>query len=183
MKRLLFLIFIFQFFSGQQAKAGGFSAWTEKTPYGAEMYHDGTSDGIIVLSLDSQSVAFKHFYFYKGHVVARSDSYFFIINEKTQDVQIYRSEAIWKTKIDEQNLVPFLKREYNSDYSSAFGSGVFFLLLLFPIPFIIPLLWLICLISLFFPSRRFYTFRKYVAWIYPTLVLIILFFDSYTQSF
>jgi hypothetical protein len=183
LKQFLFYIFyIISLLCYNKLYASGLSAWTEKTPYGHELYHDGTEGGWITLSLDTTSVSFKYFYFYKGNTIAHSDSFYLIINEKTQIIQEYYDEKIWKTKLKEQNLIPFLEREYNSNYSSGFGNGIIFLLFFLPFPFLLPILWLICIISLAFPTRKLYGFRKHFSWIYPAIIFVVLMIDLFPQS-
>ncbi|WP_313376760.1 hypothetical protein [Chishuiella sp.] len=180
-KILKLIIFFIVFFYCQKIFAGGLSAWNEVTPYGHEMYHDGTSSGRITLSLDSTSVSFKNFYFYKGYTIAKSDSLFLIINEKTQKVQKFTNEKKWKTQLKQKKLVPFFQRDYDSNYSSAFGSGFIFLILV-PYPFFLPIFWLMCLISLCFPTRLFYGFRKHFSWFYPSIIILIMIIESFPQS-
>lgn len=177
----LFIAFFF-IFCQINLYAGGLSAWTENTPYGHEIYHDGSADATITLSVDTTSVSFKHFYFYKGYTIANSDSDYFIINEKTNKIEEYKDQKIWKSKLEERNLVPYIQRDYDANYSSAFGSGIIFLLLFLPFPLLLPLLWLICLISLAFSTRKFYTFRKYFSWIYPLIIAVVLVFEVFPQS-
>lgn len=174
---LTFLCLMFSFI----LKAGGLSAWRENTPYGYEMYHDGTSSYTIMMDIGS-GVSFKKFYFYKGHTIAQSDDVFYIIDEINGKVQEYKDKNQWEKALEEKNLVPFIKREYDHNYSSAFGSGVIFLLFFLPFPFLLPLIWVICLISLLFPTRRYIGFRKHFSWSYPAGVIFILLWDSTPQS-
>lgn len=176
--RLFIMFFLFVPYT---CIAGGLSAWTEYTPYGYEMYHDGTANSDIYLRMDTVGVSFKHFYFYKSHIIAHNDSLFFIINELTNEVQRFTDETEWKNELTNQKLEPLWKREYNVGYSSAFGSGLIWLILL-PFPLLLPLIWFICLISLLFPGRFLLGFRKFFSWAYPLIFFILWLFAAFPQS-
>jgi hypothetical protein len=177
-----FLLFLPLFLTTLGCFAGGLSAWQEETPYGHTIYHDGSAGGWVCLSIVTNSICFQHFYFYKGHTVAYSDSSYFIINERKETVQKFTNEQQWLEAIQQQNLKPIFKREYNSDYSSIFGDDIFFFLVFLPVPLLMPILWLCCLISLAFPWQWAKGFRKYYAWIYPSIVLILIMYSIFPQS-
>lgn len=179
MKKILLLALML---TSLNSFAGGLSAWQEDTPYGYKIDHDGTAEGWVCLSLDTTSVCFKEFYFYKGYTISQSDSLYYIINERKETVQKFSNEKEFLQQIKAQNLEPFFKREFNSNYSSAFGDGLFFMILLVPIPFLIPLLWLFCVISLLFPWRWAYGFRKHFAWIYPSIIFVMILYSALPQS-
>lgn len=179
-KQLLFFIF---FIAASNCFAGGLSAWEEKTPYGHSIYHDGTAGGWVCLSMDTTSTCFQHFYFYKGHTIAHSDSLYFIINEGKETVQEFNNEQQWLQAIKQQNLKPLFKRAYNSNYSSIFGDGIFFFIIFFPIPLLLPIIWLFCLISLAFSWKWAKGFRKHYAWVYPSIVFIMIMYSIFPQSF
>lgn len=179
-KQLLFLVL---FIASINCFAGGLSAWQVDTPYGHSIDHDGSAGGWVCLSMDTNSVCFQHFYFYKGHTIAHSDSLYFIVNERKETVQEFKNEQQWLQAIKQQNLKPLFKREYNADYSSIFGDGIFFFIVFFPIPLLMPLLWLGCLISLAFPWQWAKGFRKHYSWIYPSVVLIMIMYSIFPQSF
>jgi hypothetical protein len=174
-----FLLFIF--LSGKTF-AGGLSAWQEDTPYGHSMDHDGMAGGWIYMQIDTTSVGFQQFYFYKGYTIAHSDSAFYIIDEKANHIQKFNSNAQWQKAIAEQNLKPLLKREYNSSYGIDKVLGPVFLLMA-PFPLLLPLLWGFCLISLFFRWQRAKFFRKHYTWIYPTILLLVFLSYNVPQSF
>lgn len=146
------------------------------------MYHDGTSHGLIILNMGENTVVFKHFYFYKNHIIAHSDLEYFIINEKKQTIEEYKDKIAWESELKKRNLTPFLLREYDCNYSSAFGNSSTLFFIFFPFPFFLPLLWIICFISLFFSNKKFYIFRKYFVWMYPGFLILIMIFDLYPQS-
>jgi len=181
MKKNLF--FLVLFLITLSCYAGGLSAWQEETPYGHTIDHDGSAGGWVCLSMGKNSACFQHFYFYKGHTVAHSDSLYFIINERKEIVQEFKSELAWRRAIKDQNLKPLFKREYNSDYSSIFGDGIFFFIVFFPIPLLMPILWLCCLISLVFTWTWAKGFRKHYAWIYPSIIFVMVMYSVFPQSF
>ncbi|MCZ4244128.1 hypothetical protein [Pedobacter punctiformis] len=162
--------------------AGGLSAWQEETPYGHEIEHDGTEGGWIRMQLDSTSITFQNFYFYKHYTVAYSDAEFYIVNEKTAVVQRFVNKQQWESALNKQDLEPFWKREYNDNYGVD-KAWAPLLLIFLPFPFLLPVLWLICVISLFFTTRRFYGFRKHFLWIYPVLYILVLSANAIPQSF
>lgn len=163
------------------AFAGGMSAWQEKTPYGHDIEHDGTAGGWICMQIDTNSVCFQHFYFYKGHTIAESKSEFFIINEKTERIQKFTNQEQWRKAVIVQKLVPLWKREYNDNYGIDKFAGAI-LLILVPIPLFLPLLWLFCAISLLFPWAVARGFRKHFAWVYPVLILAVFLYYNIPQS-
>lgn len=168
------ICFILLFLAGTvRSFAGGLSFWQERTPYGHTIEHDGGAGGWVCLSLDTSSVCFQQFYFYKGHTIARTDSAFFIINEKEQIIQRFTNKALWQKAIAAQGLEPFWKREYNDNYGID-KIWMPFCFVFFPFPFLLPLLWLFCLISLLFPWRWARGFRKHYAWIYPAFFIMVL---------
>ncbi|MBV7530848.1 hypothetical protein [Chitinophaga sp. sic0106] len=175
------LLALFALLLTATAFAGGMSAWEEKTPKGNTIYHDGTAGGWITLTMDTTEVMFRHFYFYKGCTIATDDSLHYIINENNNTVQRFDNEAAWKAAIKAQHLNPLWKREYNDSYGTD-KFGHILLLIFFPIPLLLPILWLVCLISLFFPSGKFFAARKHFSWIYPVIVLLVIFYDNIPQS-
>ncbi|MFC4211841.1 hypothetical protein ACFOWA_11645 [Pedobacter lithocola] len=175
-------LFTFFFLSSLTCSAGGLSAWQEDTPYDHKIDHDGTSGGWVCLALDTTSVCFKEFYFYKGCTIAKSDSLYYIINERKATVQQFNNQKNWLKAIKAQNLEPFFKREFNSDYSSAFGDGLFFFIVFFPFPFLLPIMWLCCVFSLLFPWAWAMGFRKHFSWVYPTIIFIMILYSSLPQS-
>jgi hypothetical protein len=179
MKKQLFVLLLL---CSLNTFAGGLSSWEERTPYGHKIDHDGSAGGWVCLSMSTNSVCFQQFYFYKGYTIAHSDSLYFIINEDKETVQEFKNEKQWRQAIDQQNLKPIFKREYNADYSSIFGDGIFFFIVFFPVPLLMPLLWLFCLISLAFTWQWARGFRKHYAWIYPSIVLIMITYSILPQS-
>lgn len=181
MKRYLLLaILTFYYFN---SNAGGLSAWQEDTPYGHKIDHDGSAGGWVCLAIDTNSLCFKHFYFYKGHTIASSDSLYFIINERNETVQQFTNEKNWQNAIKQQGLKPLFKREYNANYSSIFGDGIFFVIVFFPIPLLMPIIWIACVISLAFPWKWAKKTRKHYAWIYPSIILLMVLYSIFPQSF
>ena len=181
LNRLYLVIMVF-FAVSTSAFAGGLSAWQEDTPYGHSIYHDGTSGGWIEMRIDTINIEFQHFYFYKGFTVAESDSSYFIIDEKNEQVEKFTDKAMWQRAIANKKLEPTFKRTY----SSAYGVDKEWdplLLFLLPIPLLLPILWLFCLISLFLPWKRAKGFRKYFVWIYPSLLLVVWLWYAIPQSF
>lgn len=178
---LLNVLLFLSLFQPAKVFAGGLSAWEETTPGGNTIGHDGTSGGWITLTMDTTTITFKRFYFYKGNVVATSDSSWYIANESTKRVQEFRDEATWKAAIKTQHLKPFWKREYDDHYGSD-KFGMLLLLVLVPFPLFIPLLWLVCVVSLLFSYSRFLPFRKHFSWIYPVVVILVLLANSCPQS-
>ena len=164
------------------AFAGGLSAWQEETPYGHKIDHDGTAGGWVCLSMDTTSVCFQQFYFYKGHTVAHSDSLYYIIDEEKETLQTFKNKDQWIRAIEKQNLDPAWKREYNANYSSIFGDGILFFIVFFPVPLILPIFWLSCLISLAFPFKWAKGFRKHFSWIYPGLIFLMIIYSIFPQS-
>lgn len=162
--------------------AGGLSAWQEDTPYGHKINHDGAAGGWVCLSMDTASVCFQQFYFYKGHTVAQSDSLYFIIDEQKETVQEFQNKGQWQQAINEQNLNPIFKRTYNANYSSIFGDGIFFFIVFFPVPLLLPILWLFCLVSLAFSWKWGRGFRKHYAWIYPSIIFVMMMYSLFPQS-
>ncbi|MBV8252018.1 MAG: hypothetical protein JO154_05370 [Chitinophaga sp.] len=176
-KTCLFLFLLIPF----RSFAGGLSAWEEMTPYNNTIAHDGTSGGWITLTMDTTTVSFKHFYFYRGYIVASADSLQYIINEKTKSIQQFTDVNAWQQAIAQQHLDPLWKREFDDCYGTD-KFGRILLLLLFPIPLLVPILWLICLISLLFPTRKLIKIRRHFSWIYPAIVVLVILYDTLPQS-
>ncbi|SET56378.1 hypothetical protein [Hymenobacter actinosclerus] len=164
------------------ASAGGLSAWQESTPYGHRLDHDGSAGGWITMTLDTTVVEFQHFYFYRQHTIADSRSGYLIINEASEQVQRFSSEAEWHQQLARQKLVPLWKRAYNANYSGIFGDGTFFFLVFFPFPLLVPLLWLACLMSLPFFGRKLYRLRRTISWLYPAICLVAVLLSVFPQS-
>jgi hypothetical protein len=163
--------------------AGGISVWEDVTPYGNKLYHDGGNDKLVELTVNDSHIWFKEFYFYKKHVIAREDGTFFIINEKTNAIDKFHNELDFKKALEEKKLTPvFITRWYNENY----GTDKFwipFLMVLLPFPFLMPIIWLICLISLFRKSGKKFFLKKLVSIGYPAIVVLVLIIYNFPQSF
>ncbi|UKJ08591.1 hypothetical protein [Solitalea lacus] len=163
--------------------AGGLSAWEECTPNGNKLYHDGEAGGLIELTVKDSSIWFKHFYFYKRHIIAEIDSTFYIVNEKNNTIEEFNNESDFKSTLNKKKLIPvFITRWYNVNY----GIDKFwipFSLVLLPIPFLMPIIWLLCLISLLFKSNKILLLRKLIVFGYPLIGILILIIYNFPQSF
>ncbi|WP_268846636.1 hypothetical protein [Flavobacterium aestivum] len=163
--------------------AGEFSAWEDATPYGNKLYHDGGIGRIVELTIDDSSVWFNEFYFYKGHTIAKGKEIFYIINEKTNKIEEFHNEQAFKKALTEKKLNPiFITRWYDDDY----GIDKFWVpisMILLPFPFIMPIIWLICLISLFTELNKMLLLRKIIVWGYPIIALLVLIIYNLPQSF
>ncbi len=179
---LSYLFFIIILFTSK-IYASGLSSWTIETPNGHELYYNGTSNKLISLYIGKGSISFKKFYFYKNHIIAHSQSEYYIINEKTEKVQKYSNEKIWNTQIKKQHLKPFFKREYDYSYSSFFQDAMLLIIVFFPFSLLPLLIWVISLISLLFSTKKFYSFRRHYSWIFPTIILLIFIVETNLQSF
>ncbi|RAJ08653.1 hypothetical protein LX64_01307 [Chitinophaga skermanii] len=177
-----YLLFLLLSFTAITSYAGGLSAWSEKTPFNHIIEHDGTAGGWVSLYLDTTTVNFKNFYFYKTYLIAYDDSLQYIINEKTSTVQQFHNETAWKAALKEQSLEPIWKREYNSNYGTDKLAVIFFLIFV-PFPLLLPIFWLVCIVSLALPSRKMWVFRKHFSWVYPAVILWALLSDWVPQSF
>ena len=176
----LLLINLLLFIAPINCVAGGMSSWSETTPYGHEMRHEGSSDGIIELYIPSNMVRFKHFYFYKKHIIAHGNNKFYIINEKTATVQEFTNREDWEEQIKKQNLKPIWKREYDYGFRSLV-TVLFFLLFFFP-PLFLPLVWLICLINVILFRKKKNTFSKRFLLIYSSMFFLLWLLKTFPQS-
>jgi hypothetical protein len=176
----LFLVLLFLVIAAQSF-AGGLSAWQEQTAYDHTLEHDGGAGGWVCLSVDTSSCCFHRFYFYEGHIIAHTDSVFFIINERKETIQQFDNEKLWQKAIADQGLDPFWKREYDDNYGidKLWGPLLF---VFCPFPFLLPLLSLFCVISLLFPWRWARGFRKHYVWVYPALFILLLLFTYMNES-
>ncbi|MFB6456786.1 hypothetical protein ACE38W_16055 [Chitinophaga sp. Hz27] len=174
-------LILLTFLAPLSCMAGGLSAWEEETPYHHTLSHDGESTGWVMLSMDTTTLSFQHFYFYKGYIVASADSSQFIINEKTMTVQQFADVNKWQQAIAAQHLNPLWKREFDDCYGTdKFGMMLF--LFLVPVPLFFPLVWLACVISLFFPTRKLLKLRRSISWILPTTAILAWLYYAFPQS-
>ncbi|NIG55737.1 hypothetical protein [Chitinophaga sp. Cy-1792] len=176
-KSLLLLLFMIP----GRCLAGGLSAWEEDTPFHNILAHDGVTVGWVTLTMDTTSLSFKHFYFYKGFIVASADSSYYIIDEEKKTIQEFGDQDKWQQAIKAQHLNPLWKREYDDCYGTD-KFGMIFALFVLPIPLFLPLLWITCVISLFFSTRKLIFLRRHFSWIYPTVLLLVLLLNRYPNS-
>lgn len=163
--------------------AGGLSAWEDATPYGNKLYYDGGSERLVEFTLKEKEVWFKEFYFYKNYTVAKGDAAFYIIDEKKDKIEVFHNKQDFEKALKERELNPFfIVRWYDDNY----GSDKFwipFSLVLFPFPFLMPILWLICLISLFRQSDKMVFLKKTIVFGYPVIGVLVLIVYNVPQSF
>lgn len=163
--------------------AGPFSVWEDVTPYGHKLYHDGGSGKLVELTMDDSSVWFRQFYFYKNHIIAKERGTFYIINEKANTIDEFHNEKVFKKALEEKKLDPiFITRWYDDNY----GIDKFWVplsMFLFPFPFMMPIIWLICLISLFRKSNKMLFLRKVISIGYPIIVILVWIICNVPQSF
>ncbi|MDR2223018.1 MAG: hypothetical protein LBE34_09795 [Flavobacteriaceae bacterium] len=186
MQKLLYLLLLILF--PIRGFCGGLSAWTEQTPYNNSLYYPGTGNQITFSSNQiNQEVNFTHFYFYHGYIIAQNEEEgFYLINEKENTIQSFTEQQAWKQEIKEKGLNPLLKRLYDSDYSSFFGTNMelgILVLLFFPFPFLFPILWIIALITIFFKKQqKRRSFRKVFIILYPSILLVLYLLFLFPQS-
>jgi hypothetical protein len=163
--------------------AGGLSAWEDDTPYGNKLYHDGEADKLVELTIDSSSVWFKEFYFYKNYIIAKTEGTFYIINERTNAIDEFHNELVFKKALAENELNPvFITRWYDENY----GIDKFwfpFSMILLPFPFLMPIIWMISLVSLLRKLNKMLLLRKIIVWGYPIIVVLVLIIYNLPQSF
>ncbi|MBS7256304.1 hypothetical protein [Flavobacterium branchiicola] len=163
--------------------AGGISSWEDVTPYGNRLYHDGENDELVELTVNNLNIWFKEFYFYKRHIVAIEKGTFFIINEKTNKVEEFHNEQAFKKALKEKKLIPVLITRWHDENYGIDKFWVPFLMVLLPLPFLMPIIWLFCLISLLRKTNKKLFLKKMVTVGYPAIVVLVLIIYNFPQSF
>ncbi|WP_133551481.1 hypothetical protein [Pedobacter duraquae] len=120
------------FFLPTSLLAGGLSSFQERTPYDNTVYYDGsagspvtfmfgaTSRASEAISKQATQTAFSDFYFYKGYVIAETDTSFTVINEKQPSVNFFNDQSSFDAYLDANNLRPKIwTRWYNKNYDEA----------------------------------------------------------------
>lgn len=179
---LLKHIFVFMVFSNA-CYAGGISAWEDVTPNGNKLYYDGGSDGLVKLAIRGSDIWVKEFYFYKNHIVAKTATAFYIVNEKGNKIEIFHSKLAFDKAVEEKKLDPiFIVRWFDENY----GSDRFwipFSLVLFPLPFFMPIVWIICVVSLLRQSDKMLFLKRGIVIGYPVISLFVWIISFVPQSF
>ena len=148
---LISLIALLLFFLPFNSLAGGLSSFQERTPYDNTLYYDGsagspvtfmfgaTSRASDMISKQATQTAFSDFYFYKGYVIAETDTSFTVINEKQPGIHLFNDQASFDAFLDANNLRPKIwTRWYNKNYDEAnFKSLSFMVFYYFPISLVI----------------------------------------------
>lgn len=123
-KGLLFVIVLC--LTNMLAKAGGLSAFEEKTPYNNTLSYDGSGshwayfDFTSRPNLATKLVYFKEFYFYKGHIIGKADSLFFVVNEAEPEMAEFKNKAQFEKYLREHSLKPLVwTRWYDFKYDLA----------------------------------------------------------------
>lgn len=176
------------------AFAGGLSAWTETVPGGYELSHSGGEERVAVLQ-GSSNLLLTRFYLYRGALVAEydpstasgprsktipaEDKRHYIV--RGGDIQTFSDEDAFQQAIASQRLSPFWPRWH--DHEFGLRGWTMIIAFMLPLPFVLPALWLICLISLFTRWRWQPRFRKGFVVLYPCLLGGILLLTTFPQSF
>ena len=127
--------------------AGGMSSFSESSPYGNRLYYDGSAGAPVTFNFSEKSsagetasrqaaeTAFSDFYFYKGFIVAETDTSYTIINEKNPEILFFDNKASFDSYLDAHDLRPAIwTRWYNKNYDEAnFKSIGFAAIFYFPI--------------------------------------------------
>ena len=141
------LAVLFVIFHPKELLASGMSSFSESSPYGNRLYYDGSPGAPVTFNFGKKSnageavsrqaavTAFSDFYFYKGFIVAETDTSYTIINEKNPEILFFDDKASYDTYIDTHNLRPTIwTRWYNKNYDEAnFKSIGFAAIFYFPI--------------------------------------------------
>ncbi|RZM30000.1 MAG: hypothetical protein EOO88_02610 [Pedobacter sp.] len=141
------LAVLFVILHPKELLAGGMSSFSESSPYGNRLYYDGSPGAPVTFNFSEKSkagetasmkaaeTAFSDFYFYKGFIVAETDTSYTIINEKNPEVLFFDNKASYDSYLDTHNLRPAVwTRWYNKNYDEAnFKSIGFAAIFYFPI--------------------------------------------------
>ena len=178
--------------------AGGLSSFQESTPYNNTLYYDGsagspvtfmfgaTSGASDTLSIQATQTAFSDFYFYKGHIIAETDTSFTVINEKVPAINFFDDQASFDTYLDANNLRPKIwTRWYNKNYDEAnFKTLGFAAFYFFPISLVIIGLAIYFAISIRKTRNRTYkVFKKVYLTVLIAFVAFVCLFQMFPQSF
>lgn len=108
--RILLTIFLLTFAHLSYARVG-MGETTFKTPYGHEISDcDPYKETPVLIGYENKIKSLKEWYFYKGHIVGKGQSYYFIFNEYKDYLQYFESETEWQSAIKQQSLSPFYIR-------------------------------------------------------------------------
>ncbi|MDR0229398.1 MAG: hypothetical protein LBI72_10085 [Flavobacteriaceae bacterium] len=165
---------------------GGLSAWTTQTPYNNELYYDGSTYHVLfTLKNTNKQFDITQYYFYKGYLVAqKEENQFYLVNEKDDIVESFTDKDKWEQEIQKRNLNPLIKRTYDSDYGGLLGTNIqvaIAALLFLPLPFVLPIFWIIAFISVFIKKKQ-NRFRKVFVILYPSILLVLYLLHLYPQS-
>lgn len=177
--------------------AGGLSSFQEPTPYGNTVYYDGsagapitfhfgeTSKASDTLSLKAAGTAFSDFYFYKGFLIAETDTTGTIINERDPEILFFKDKRLFSNYLNTHNLKPKIwTRWYNKNYDQAnFKSFVFLAFFFFPVTLVLIGLAIYFLVSLKKTKTTGYkTFKKIYLIALITVAGLIFLLQTFPQS-
>ncbi|KQC02797.1 hypothetical protein [Pedobacter sp. Hv1] len=181
----------------QQSMAGGYAAFEERTPYHNLLVYDGSSSYLVYLeysdsnsstignSNTKENAYFKQFYFYKGYIVGRADSLFFVANERKPTVLKFTDSVKFEAFLIKNNLKPKLwTRWYDHYYDEAnFKYLLLFAFFLFPITLLIISLYLYCFVNVLKGKKvKFYKAKMFYLIALPSFILFVYLFQTFPQS-
>jgi hypothetical protein len=182
-----FLCFLF---ARHSSTASGLGDWLATTPGGHYMGNRGGGTFLSVKSSSEEIIQIRKWYFFKGHIMAATDSAFFILDESKREPRWFLSKREWEQAIEEAGLEPALWTRWYTDNWRFFErmaiplslAGVFIFL-----PLLILAVWRLLNTSVqWIRSERKLKFRR--IFIIGLLILLMLsivrfFLDGHPQSF
>lgn len=105
----IYLLILFSILVNITYARVGFSESTVTTPNGHYICRcDPYSSNMtpVLIGFESRLNKLREWYYYKNHIIGKSESLFFIFNEVDEIVILFSSKNEWLNKIDKLNLKP-----------------------------------------------------------------------------
>lgn len=64
----------------------------------------------VLIGFESSVKKLKKWYFYRNYIIGYGKDYYFILNEGTEKLQLFKKKVNWQQAISNQNLKPFFTR-------------------------------------------------------------------------
>ncbi len=183
----LILMFVLTFLLSSHA--GGFAAFSEKTPRGNSLEYSGSDSYEVVFSYAQGGGYYpmKRFYFYKEFLIGESETGFYVINEVTNSIREFSEKTEFTQYLKEQKLKPLIfTRWFNYCYDESVNALFLWpiLFIFVPIPLVLPSLLLYSVISLIFWKKPRFKKSKIVFISLVALSFVVTFaMQSYLYSF
>lgn len=110
--------------------AYGLADWQHATPGGHTLYDAGNGTTLALRTNHAEVQGITEWYFYKHHIIGKTHSSYFIINETNEDTRTFPTFAEWDDHINGTGLKPRYWTRWHTDNWRFYEQMIFLLLFL-----------------------------------------------------